>query len=113
MPAGPALLRARPHGGAVATVGSWDEALARAARSPYGLAAVVLTPSQAHAQEAWRTLPVGTVKVNAAFGGAPGGAAEPHGVSGSGSGFGPELLDEVTRTRVVHLGPAPPREPAR
>jgi acyl-CoA reductase-like NAD-dependent aldehyde dehydrogenase len=97
----------------VATVGSWDEALARAARSPYGLAAVVLTPSQAHAQEAWRTLPVGTVKVNAAFGGAPGGAAEPHGVSGSGFGFGPELLDEVTRTRVVHLGPAPPREPAR
>lgn len=57
--------------------------------------------------QAWRTLPVGTVKVNAAFGGAPGGAAEPHGVSGSGFGFGPELLDEVTRSRVVHLRPAP------
>lgn len=93
---------------AVVVVESWQEALARASASPYGLGAVVLTPSQAHAQEAWTTLPVGTVKVNAVFGGAPGGAAEPHGISGSGFGFGPELLDELTRTRVVHLEPAPP-----
>jgi acyl-CoA reductase-like NAD-dependent aldehyde dehydrogenase len=75
----------------------------------HGLAAVVLTASMAHAQEAWRSLPVGTVKVNAAFGGAPGGAAQPRGASGTGFGYGPELLDELTATKVVHLGQARPR----
>ena len=46
---------------------------------------------------------IGTVKVNAVFGGAPGGAAEPRGMSGSGFGYGPELLDEMTTTKVVHV----------
>jgi succinate-semialdehyde dehydrogenase/glutarate-semialdehyde dehydrogenase len=91
----------------IRVVDSFDEALAVAADSEYGLAAVVLTPSLAHAQLAFRWLPVGTVKVNAAFGGAPGGAATPHGASGLGFGYGPELLDELTRTRVFHLA-APP-----
>jgi acyl-CoA reductase-like NAD-dependent aldehyde dehydrogenase len=62
----------------------------------------------AHAQRAWRELPVGTVKVNATFGGAPGGAAQPRGASGTGFGYGPELLDEMTTTKVVHLGLPPP-----
>ena len=57
----------------------------------------------AHAQAAWRDLPVGTVKVNAVFGGAPGGAAQPRRGSGPGFGYGPELLDEMTTTKVVHL----------
>ena len=83
---------------------SFEQALEAAARSPYGLAATVLTGSMVHAQEAWRRLPVGTVKVNAVFGGAPGGAAQPRGASGEGYGYGPELLDELTRTKVVHLG---------
>jgi acyl-CoA reductase-like NAD-dependent aldehyde dehydrogenase len=48
-------------------------------------------------------LPVGTVKINAVFGGAPGGAAQPRGVSGTGFGYGPELLDELTTTKVVHM----------
>lgn len=91
----------------VAVVGSFDEALARAAAGDYGLAATVLTPDMAHAQQAWRSLPVGTVKVNAVFGGAPGGAAEPHRGSGRGFGYGPELLDELTTTKVVHLAPIP------
>jgi acyl-CoA reductase-like NAD-dependent aldehyde dehydrogenase len=91
----------------VATVDSFDEALARAADSPYGLAASVLTPSMSHAQRAWRELPVGTIKVNAVFGGAPGGAAHPRRGSGQGFGYGPELLDEMTVTAVVHLE-APP-----
>jgi succinate-semialdehyde dehydrogenase/glutarate-semialdehyde dehydrogenase len=56
------------------------------------------------AQEAWR-LPVGTVKINAVFGGAPGGAAEPRRASGSGFGFGLELLDEMTAMKVVHWSP--------
>ena len=67
----------------------------------------MLTPSAAHAQRAWRELDVGTVRVNAVFGGAPGGAAEPRRCSGHGFGYGPELLDEVTHTKVVHLGVAP------
>jgi hypothetical protein len=54
---------------------------------------------------AWRSLPVGTVKINAAFGGAPGGAAQPRGASGTGFGYGPELLDELTTTKVVHWSP--------
>jgi betaine-aldehyde dehydrogenase len=63
----------------------------------------------AHAQRAWRELPVGTVKVNHVFGGAPGGAAHPRRGSGQGYGYGPELLDEFTATKVVHLRPAPAR----
>ena len=43
----------------------------------------------------------------AVFGGAPGGAAEPRTYAGHGRGCGPELLDEVTHTKVVHLAVAP------
>lgn len=89
-------------------VRSFDAALTEAASGEFGLAASVLTPSHEHAQRAWRELPVGTVKVNAVFGGAPGGAAEPRRHSGMGFGYGPELLDELTHTKVVHLAPAPP-----
>ncbi len=93
---------------AVRLVDSFEEALALAADSTYGLSATVLTPDMGHAQRAWRELPVGTVKVNAAFGGAPGGASHPRRGSGAGFGFGPELLDEVSAVTVVHLEPAPP-----
>jgi len=92
---------------AVQVVATYDEALVAANRSAYGLAATVLTADMGHAQRAWRELAAGTVKVNAAWGGAPGGAAEPHGGSGSGFGYGPELLGEVTTTKVVHLAPPP------
>jgi succinate-semialdehyde dehydrogenase/glutarate-semialdehyde dehydrogenase len=87
----------------VCVVPSFDAGLEAACRSTYGLAASVLTRDMAHAQEAWRSLPVGTVKVNAVFGGAPGGAAQPRRGSGSGFGYGPELLDEMVTTKVVHL----------
>jgi acyl-CoA reductase-like NAD-dependent aldehyde dehydrogenase len=92
---------------AVRVVGSFAEAIEAANGTEYGLAATVLTPSQANAQRAWRELRVGTVKVNAVFGGAPGGAAEPGRGSGLGFGYGPELLDEMTHTKVVHIEPAP------
>jgi acyl-CoA reductase-like NAD-dependent aldehyde dehydrogenase len=91
----------------VSVVPDFDAALECAVQGHYGLAAVVLTGSMEHAQRAWRELPVGTVKVNAAFGGAPGGAAQPRGASGAGFGYGPELLDELTVTKVVHLAPPP------
>jgi acyl-CoA reductase-like NAD-dependent aldehyde dehydrogenase len=87
----------------VLVVDSFDEGLDRAAASRYGLAATVLTGSMGNAQRAWRELPVGTVKVNSVFGGAPGGAAHPRRASGQGFGYGPELLDELTVTKAVHL----------
>jgi acyl-CoA reductase-like NAD-dependent aldehyde dehydrogenase len=92
---------------AVRVVADFSAALEEAATDRYGLAATVLTADMARAQEAWRRLPVGTVKVNSVFGGAPGGAAQPRGASGTGYGYGPELLDEMTTTKVVHLE-APP-----
>lgn len=94
---------------AVRVVSSFEEALQAAARSAYGLAATVLTPVMAHAQRAVRELRVGTVKVNAVFGGAPGGAAHPHRGSGQGFGYGPELLDELAQVKVVHWEPPPAR----
>jgi succinate-semialdehyde dehydrogenase/glutarate-semialdehyde dehydrogenase len=92
---------------AVRVVGSFDEALERANDSEYGLAATVLTPDDDHARRAARELCVGTVKINAVWGGAPGGAAHPRKASGTGFGYGPELLDELTVTKVVHRAPAP------
>jgi acyl-CoA reductase-like NAD-dependent aldehyde dehydrogenase len=87
----------------VRVVPSFDAGLEEAAAGRYGLAATVLTASIGRAHEAYRRLAVGTVKVNNVFGGAPGGAAQPRGASGTGFGYGPELLDELTTTKVVHL----------
>jgi acyl-CoA reductase-like NAD-dependent aldehyde dehydrogenase len=91
----------------VRVVPDFAAALTEAVADDYGLAATVLTADMAHAQQAWRELPVGTVKVNDVFGGAPGGAAQPRRGSGAGYGYGPELLDEMTTTKVVHLAPPP------
>ena len=91
----------------VRVVPDFDAALAEAIDDDYGLAATVLTADMGHAQAAWRALPVGTVKVNDVFGGAPGGAAQPRRGSGTGFGYGPELLDEMTTTKVVHISPPP------
>jgi betaine-aldehyde dehydrogenase len=92
----------------VQVVDSFEEGLALAVGGRYGLAATVLTGRIAHAQQAVAALPVGTVKVNEVFGGAPGGSAQPRGESGQGFGYGPELLDEFTRVKVVHIAAAPP-----
>jgi succinate-semialdehyde dehydrogenase/glutarate-semialdehyde dehydrogenase len=89
----------------VRVVDTFAEALELADGTAYGLAATVLTADMAHAQQAVHELRVGTVKVNAVFGGAPGGAATPHKASGRGFGYGPELLDELTTTRVAHVAP--------
>ncbi|MFL5828047.1 MAG: aldehyde dehydrogenase family protein [Thermoleophilaceae bacterium] len=92
----------------VRVVSSFDAALEAANSGRYGLAASVLTPSEANARRACRELQAGTVKVNAVWGGAPGGAAHPRKASGTGFGYGPELLDELTCTKVVHMEPAGP-----
>lgn len=90
----------------VMIVDDFDEALRVAAQDEYGLSATVLTADMAHAHRAVDLLPVGTVKINDVFGGAPGGAAQPRGRSGAGFGYGPELMDEMTTTKVVHMGAA-------
>ena len=106
VPSGSDLMREETFGpvAPVQVVGTFTEGLDRAVASRYGLAATVLTGSLEHTTEAVRRLPVGTVKVNAVFGGAPGGAAQPRGASGQGFGYGPELLDEMTTRKVVHVG---------
>lgn len=94
----------------VQVVDSFADGLARSAAGHYGLAATVLTPNIGHAQQAIAALQVGTVKVNAVFGGAPGGSAQPRAASGHGFGYGPELLDEFSLVKVVHIEGAPERE---
>lgn len=86
----------------VRIVPTFDDALELAADGLHGLAATVLTGSMEHAMRAGRALRVGTLKINDVFGGAPAGSAEPAGASGLGRGYGPGLLDEVTRSRVLH-----------
>ena len=93
----------------VRVVDSFEEGLRLAAADRYGLAASVLTGRIAHAHQAVADLPVGTLKVNNVFGGAPGGAAQPRGDSGAGFGYGPELLDEMTEVKVVHVEMPPHR----
>jgi acyl-CoA reductase-like NAD-dependent aldehyde dehydrogenase len=94
---------------AVARVASFDEGLRLAAGGRYGLAATVLTPDLDHALRAAEELEVGTVKVNAVFGGAPGGSADPRRASGAGAGYGPDLLAAMTVLKAVHLEAAPRR----
>ncbi len=87
----------------VMVVGSFDEAVTQANATGYGLAATVLTCDLQHALRAATELDAGTVKINAVFGGAPGGSADPRRGSGSGPGFGPDLLNEFTALKAVHL----------
>ena len=82
---------------------SFEDALGAASADRYGLACTVLTHSLPHALAAVDRMNVGTVKVNGVFGGAPGGSAQPRGFSGDGFGYGPELLDEMSHVKVVHL----------
>jgi acyl-CoA reductase-like NAD-dependent aldehyde dehydrogenase len=96
----------------VRVVDDFDEGVRLASADRYGLAATVLTTDTGRALRAAAELPVGTVKVNAVFGGAPGGSAQPRGASGAGFGYGPHLLDEMTTTTVVHLEAAPAPVPA-
>src|SRR3954451_818836 len=88
---------------------SFDEALTLAEEGAYGLAATVLPGSMEHALRAADVLEVGTVKVNAVFGGAPGGSADPRRGSGTGRGYGPDLFRELTVLKTVLLEGLPSR----
>ena len=97
----------------VQVVDTFDDGLRLACSGRYGLAATVLSGNIAHIQQAVAALPVGTVKVNEVFGGAPGGAAQPRGDSGHGFGYGPELLDEFSQVKVVHIAAPPATTPRK
>lgn len=71
---------------------SFDEAIAMANDSRYGLGAVVFTNSSRHATQAMDRLDVGILKINAAIGIAAGSTWEPAKQSGFGYGNGKELL---------------------
>jgi acyl-CoA reductase-like NAD-dependent aldehyde dehydrogenase len=86
----------------ICRVGSFGEALELIAPDRLGLSACVMTADRERSLQAIRQLDVGTVKIGAAFGGAPGGAADPRRGSGHGLGYGPELLDELTVIKVIH-----------
>src|SRR3954454_12835017 len=91
----------------VVVAASFDEALTLADEGAYGLAATVLTGSMEHALRAADVLEVGTVKFNAFFGGAPGGSADPRRGSGTGRGYGPDLIGELTVLKTVPIEPLP------
>ena len=80
----------------------FDEAIALANDSTFGLAAIVLTESAPRAIKALQSLKVGTVKINTMRGRAPGAASEPMKGSGFGHGSGMEILHELTRQKAVH-----------
>jgi succinate-semialdehyde dehydrogenase/glutarate-semialdehyde dehydrogenase len=84
-----ALVHCGETRGPVATIRVANSFRAALSAQRVGLASV-LTPSQAHAQTAWSELPARTVSINAVFR-APRTGAEP------------ELLDAVTRAKVVHI----------
>jgi succinate-semialdehyde dehydrogenase/glutarate-semialdehyde dehydrogenase len=77
----------------VRVVESFEEGVALAARSDYGLGATVLTNDPAHAELA-NTIPTGLLWVNEWWGGAAGMRWEPAGASGLGAAGG---LESVTR----------------
>lgn len=84
-----ALVHCGETRGPVATVRVADSFEAALQAERVGLASV-LTPSQANAQTAWRELPARTVSINAVF-------------RGPRTGGDPELLEAMTRTKVVHI----------
>ena len=90
----------------VCVVPSFEAALEAASRSAYGLAASVLTLDGARAG--------GLAQAAGRHGQGQRGVRRrawwccgtARGRSGSGFGYGPELLDEMSTTKVVHLSPA-------
>ncbi|MFJ8934297.1 aldehyde dehydrogenase family protein [Streptomyces sp. NPDC102365] len=91
----------------VTVVPSFEEGLARAADSRYGLAATVYTDDPGHIAAAAR-LPVGVVWVNQWQGGGPERLYEPARDSGMGATGARAAYDAATRPAAVHIAPAAP-----
>jgi acyl-CoA reductase-like NAD-dependent aldehyde dehydrogenase len=90
---------------AVMAVRTFDEAIAEAAEQPCGASATVLTRDIGHAQIAAAEIPVASVVVNGVALGAA--ATDVPGLpqTGGTAAFGPRLLDELSRPKVIHLEP--------
>jgi acyl-CoA reductase-like NAD-dependent aldehyde dehydrogenase len=80
----------------------FDEAIALANQSRYGLAAIVCTTSAPRAIKAVHALRAGMIRINTMRGRSPGATSEPFGASGLGHGYGVEFLQELTRQKSVH-----------
>lgn len=80
----------------------FDEAIALANESRFGLAAIVCTTSGPRAIKAIHALNAGMVRINTMRGRSPGATSEPFGASGLGHGYGVEFLWELTRQKSVH-----------
>ncbi|MDJ1136821.1 aldehyde dehydrogenase family protein [Streptomyces iconiensis] len=92
----------------VAVVRTFEEGLARAAESRYGLAATVYTDDPEHVAAATR-LPAGVVWVNQWQGGGPERLYEPARDSGMGATGARAAYDAATRPAAVHITPRSPR----
>ncbi len=90
----------------VVTVSSFEEGLARASQSSFGLAATVYTDDPGHIAAAAQ-LPAGVVWVNQWQGGGPERIYEPAGDSGMGATGATAAYDAATRPASVHIA-APP-----
>ena len=80
----------------------FDQAIAMANDSRFGLAAIVCTTSAPRALKAVHSLRAGMVKINTMRGKAPGASSEPFNASGLGHGYGMEFLHELTLQKSVH-----------
>ena len=79
----------------------FDEAIALANASRYGLSAIVCTTSAPRALEALHRLNAGMIRINTMRGRSPGATSEPFGASGLGHGYGVDLLLELTRQKSI------------
>ena len=79
----------------------FDEALAKANASRFGLAAILCTRDSGRAIHATHSLKAGMVRINTLRGRSAGGTSEPAGSSGIGHGWGIEFLHELTRQKSV------------
>jgi acyl-CoA reductase-like NAD-dependent aldehyde dehydrogenase len=89
----------------VVVVSSFEEGLAKAAETRFGLAATVYTADPAHMAAA-RDIPAGVVWVNQWQGGGPERLYEPSGDSGMGATGSRAAYDAATRPVSVHTAPA-------
>jgi len=80
----------------------FDEAIALANSTRFGLAAIVCTTSAPRAMQAIHSIRAGMVKINTMRGKAPGATSEPFNSSGLGHGYGVEFLHELTRQKSIH-----------
>lgn len=85
----------------------FDEAIALANQTRFGLAAMVMTTSAPRALRAIHSLRSGMVKINTLRGKAPGGTSEPVKSSGLGHGYGVEFFYEITTQKSVHWRASP------